>query len=58
MSFAFDFSPMNYACCEDCRIAPKGKPCIEDISDNLDCLKGAQCKYPFLKIEWKELILE
>ncbi|KAK3096239.1 hypothetical protein FSP39_024834, partial [Pinctada imbricata] len=43
---AFKCTPMNYACCQDCRVAPVTQVCIEDISDNLDCTQESRCEYP------------
>ena len=43
------FSPMNYACCVNCTVAPRGYPCLDRVDDNFDCKGRSTCKYPLLK---------
>nr|XP_022337105.1 ADAM 17-like protease isoform X2 [Crassostrea virginica] len=37
-------SPMNYACCVNCTVAPRGYPCLDRVDDNFDCKGRSTCK--------------
>lgn len=36
-------SPMNYACCVNCTVAPRGYQCLDQLDDNFDCRGKSHC---------------
>lgn len=36
-------SPMNYACCVNCTVAPPGYQCLDQFDDNFDCKGKSHC---------------
>ncbi|KAJ8319818.1 hypothetical protein KUTeg_001405 [Tegillarca granosa] len=43
-------SDLNYACCKQCKRAPRGIPCRSELDDNVDCKEAAVCEYPFVEL--------
>ncbi|XP_056004985.1 ADAM 17-like protease [Ostrea edulis] len=36
-------SPMNFACCVNCTVAPRGYRCLDNVDDNFDCKGTSHC---------------